>query len=95
MFIAVSSSFGHQRRRPGRKDVGERQMNHNFEKCMEMLLAHEGGYVNHPSEPGGMTNLGITKRTYDESHETDIDKEGMRNLTIEDITLIYRRNYWK
>ena len=70
-------------------------MNHNFENCMEMLLAYEGGYVNHLSEPGGMTNLGITKRTYDESHETDIDKEGMRNLTIEDVTLIYQRNYWK
>ena len=85
----------HQRRRPGRKDVGERQMNHNFEKCMEMLLAHEGGYVNHPSEPGGMTNLGITKRTYDEFHGTDIDGEEMRNLTVEDVTPIYRRNYWE
>ena len=36
-------------------------MNQNFEHCMEMLLKHEGGYVNHPSDPGGITNLGVTK----------------------------------
>ena len=70
-------------------------MNGNFDKCMEMLLAHEGGYVNHPSDPGGMTNLGVTKRTYDEFNGTDIDEEGMRNLTVEDVMPIYRRNYWE
>ena len=41
-------------------------MNQNFEKCMEMLLEHEGGYVNDSRDPGGMTDLGITKRVYDE-----------------------------
>ena len=35
-------------------------MQHNFERCMEMLLKHEGGYINHPKDPGGQTNLGIT-----------------------------------
>ena len=69
-------------------------MNRNFDKCMTMLLAHEGGYVNHPSDPGGMTNLGITKRTYDEYHGTDIDEEGMRGLSQVDVEPIYRRNYW-
>jgi lysozyme family protein len=69
-------------------------MNQNFDKCMSMLLKHEGGYVNHPSDPGGMTNLGITKRTYDEYHGTDIDEEGMRNLTKDDVIPIYRENYW-
>ena len=60
-----------------------------------MLLAHEGGYVNHPTDPGGMTNLGITKRTYDRFHGTDVDEEEMSNLTVEDVTPIYRRNYWE
>ena len=69
-------------------------MNMNFDQCMSMLLAHEGGYVNHPSDPGGMTNLGVTKRTYDEYHGTDIDEEGMRQLTKADVEPIYRRNYW-
>ena len=70
-------------------------MNQNFDTCLSMLLKHEGGYVNHSADPGGMTNLGVTKRTYDEFHGTDIDEEGMRSLTVEDVTPIYRRNYWE
>ena len=69
-------------------------MNHNFKKCLEMLLAHEDGYLNYPSDPGGMTNFGITKRTYYKLHGVDIDEEGMRNLTVEDVTPNYRRNCW-
>ena len=70
-------------------------MNQNFDKCMEMPLHHEGGFVNHPRDPGGMTNLGVTKKTYDHHHGTDIDEEGMRNLTVEDVMPIYRTNYWE
>ena len=69
-------------------------MNQNFDKCMSMLLAHEGGYVNHPSDPGGMTNLGVTKRTYDEYHGTDVTEDEMKALTKADVEPIYRRNYW-
>ena len=61
---------------------------------MSMLLAHEGGYVNHPSDPGGMTNLGVTKRTYDEYHGTDVTEDEMKALTKADVEPIYRRNYW-
>ena len=69
-------------------------MKQYFDKCMEMLLKHKGGYVNHPSDPGGMTNLGVTKRTYDEFNRTDIEEEGMRILTVDDVVPIYRRKYW-
>ena len=37
-------------------------MKDNFEKCLLLLLSHEGGFVNHPKDPGGMTNLGVTKK---------------------------------
>ncbi len=55
-------------------------MNPSFDTCLDMLLKHEGGYVNHPKDPGGMTNLGVTKRTYDEFHGTDNDEHGRRKL---------------
>ena len=62
----------------------------NWEKCLEMILHHEGGYVNHPKDPGGETNLGVTKRVYEEWGGT---KE-MKDLTIEDVEPIYKKNYW-
>ena len=72
----------------------QNRMNSNFDKCMSMLLEHEGGYVNHPDDPGGMTNMGITKRTYDDFNGTDIDEEGMRQLTTADVEPIYKDRYW-
>ena len=71
-------------------------MKQNFDKCMEMLLHHEGGFVNRPSDPpGGMTNLGVTKKTWDDFYGDDIDEDRMRNITVDDIKPIYRTNYWE
>ena len=69
-------------------------MNSNFTKCMSMLLDHEGGFVNHPDDPGGMTNLGITKATYDDFYGSDIDEQGMRRLEQADVEPIYEAQYW-
>ena len=62
----------------------------NFEKCLEIILHHEGGYVNHPKDPGGETNLGVTKRVYEEWGGT----KDMKDLTVEDVAPIYKKNYW-
>jgi lysozyme family protein len=62
----------------------------NFDKCLKMILHHEGGYVNHPRDPGGETNLGVTKRVYEEWGGT----KDMRDLTQEDVAPIYEKNYW-
>ena len=69
-------------------------MNSNFDKCLLMLLEHEGGFVDHPDDPGGMTNLGVTKKTYDSFYGADIDEKGMRNLAKSDVEPIYRKDYW-
>ena len=65
-------------------------MQENYETCLEMILHHEGGYVNHPKDPGGETNLGVTKRVYE---DWGGDKD-MRDLTVEDVAPIYKKNYW-
>ena len=62
----------------------------NFSKCLEVILHHEGGYVNHPKDPGGETNLGVTKRVYEEFGGT----KDMKDLTQEDVEPIYEKNYW-
>lgn len=58
-----------------------------FDKIISFVLEEEGGYVNHPSDPGGETNFGISKRQY-----PDVDIKG---LTKPQAIEIYRRDYWK
>jgi lysozyme family protein len=66
----------------------------NFNKCLTMLLHHEGGFVNHPKDPGGMTNLGVTKAVYDKWIGREATEQEMRDLTPEDVAPIYKKNYW-
>tara|TARA_R110002153_G_scaffold78557_1_gene201071 strand:+ start:139 stop:651 length:513 start_codon:yes stop_codon:yes gene_type:complete len=69
-------------------------MKQNFDKCLAKLLSHEGGYVNHPKDPGGMTNLGVTKRVYDDWIGRESTEQEMRDLTPTDVGPIYKKNYW-
>ena len=62
----------------------------NWIKCLETILHHEGGYVNHPKDPGGETNLGVTKRVYEDFGGT----KDMKDLTRQDVEPIYKKNYW-
>ena len=58
----------------------------NFDEIIVQVLEHEGGYVNDPKDLGGETKYGITKRFY-----PDVD---IKNLTIEQATEIYKKDYW-
>jgi lysozyme family protein len=57
-----------------------------FNRCIQVILRNEGGYVNHPSDPGGETNMGIAKKFY-----PDLD---IKNLTRNQAIEIYHRDYW-
>jgi len=69
-------------------------MRENFDKSLQLLLKHEGGFVNHERDPGGMTNLGVTKSVYEEWLGYEVDKQDMMKLTPEDVAPIYLNNYW-
>ena len=57
-----------------------------FDDIIEVVLEHEGGYVNDPKDPGGETNFGIAKRSH-----PDVD---IANLTREEAKDIYYEDYW-
>ena len=57
-----------------------------FEAAVSSVLKHEGGFVDHPDDPGGATNFGISQRSYP---ELDI-----KALTRQDAMRIYERDYW-
>ena len=65
-------------------------MQTNYQKCLETILHHEGGYVNHPKDPGGETNWGVTKRVYVEWGGS----KDMKDLLVADVAPIYKKNYW-
>lgn len=68
----------------------------SYKPSLSLVLAHEGGYVNHPQDPGGATNKGVTQKVYDAYRK-------LRGLKVQSVKLIdaleteeiYRKNYWK
>ena len=58
-------------------------MSKNFTDCLELVLKHEGGFVNHPKDPGGMTNLGVTKKVWEEWKGHPVTEKDIRELTPE------------
>jgi lysozyme family protein len=70
----------------------------NFRIALAETLAHEGGYVNHAADPGGMTNLGITRKTWAKwtnRPEKAVTEAEMRALTVDDALRIYFAWYWQ
>ena len=66
----------------------------NWQKSFELMLKSEGGFVNHPSDPGGMTNLGVTKATWENWVGRESDEAEMRGLTPEKVEPLYKKKYW-
>ena len=58
-----------------------------------MLLKHEGGFVNHPEDPGGATNLGVTKRVMQKFLGRAVSMGEMKALTPEDVKPVYKKLY--
>jgi len=70
-------------------------MNASFDESLALVLAHEGGYVEHPRDPGGVTNLGITKTAFEAFSGAPATVEQMRDLTPALVRPIYRKRYWE
>jgi hypothetical protein len=58
----------------------------DFDTAFERLIGHEGGLVEHPADPGGLTKYGISQRSY--------PGEDIRGMTLARAKEIYRRDYW-
>ena len=69
-------------------------MKENFDQSFEMVLKHEGGYVNDPRDPGGRTNLGVTQRAWEGYVGKPVDEDFMRKLTPEGVKPFYKAMYW-
>ena len=70
-------------------------MEANFFYSLELVLKHEGGFVDHPEDPGGATNKGITHKTYSEFLGRPLeDVDELKNIPDEHVQKIYKEGYW-
>src|SRR5688572_21931612 len=73
-------------------------MRSNFEAVLSHEFKEEGGYVDHPKDPGGATNMGITHKTLANWRRISpwwkLDKVEVKNLTRAEASEIYRAKYW-
>lgn len=65
-----------------------------FEKSLQHLLKMEGGYVDHPRDPGGRTNLGVTQRVWEDYTGKPANEAVMRGLTVAKVAPLYKARYW-
>ena len=65
----------------------------NFEECLDLVLKSEGGWVNNPADPGGETNLGVTKRVWEEYVGHAV--QSLKKLTKDDVAPMYELKYWR
>lgn len=71
-------------------------MQGNFKECLELVLKSEGGWTGEnglKGDPGGETNLGVTKRVWEEWVGHPV--ESLKKLTKEDVAPLYEQKYWR
>lgn len=70
-------------------------MRENWELSIREVLKHEGGFVDHPEDPGGATNYGITLKTYRNYNKNwYLTAEDLKNIPMFEVHDIYRTMYW-
>jgi lysozyme family protein len=66
----------------------------NFARSLQEVRQHEGGWVDHPSDPGGATMKGITLANFRRFIKLNATKADLRAITDEQVAVVLRRQYW-
>ena len=69
-------------------------MKDNWTECLAQILKSEGGFANLKHDSGGITNMGVTKKTYENWVGREVTEQEMRDLKVEDVAPIYKERYW-
>lgn len=66
----------------------------NLKTCLPIVLHHEGGWADHPKDPGGATMKGVTIGTFADFKGRRVTKDELKNISDADLSAIYKRGYW-
>jgi lysozyme family protein len=66
----------------------------NFKRSLDFTLSFEGGYVNHPQDPGGHTNRGVTLATL-RRYRPGATVADLKRIPSSLVAQIYRDGYWE
>lgn len=67
----------------------------NFAECLKKVLVHEGGWSNHPSDPGGATMKGVIQTVYNKyRQDKGLPAQTVRNISDDELKEIYKERYW-
>ena len=69
-------------------------MDRNFSRCLGAVLEEEGGFSNHPRDPGGATMRGVTLESFRAFVKPDASVDDLKAITAEQAGVVYRRHYW-
>ena len=70
-------------------------MKENYAQALKQVLKYEGGYVDHPKDPGGPTNKGVTQAVYDSWRKSqNLPTQSVRNINDSEVAAIYKNLYW-
>lgn len=69
-------------------------MERNFHDALAAVLKHEGGWADHPRDPGGATMKGVTLTSFRKYVKPKATKNDLRKISDEQIETVYRRHYW-
>jgi lysozyme family protein len=66
----------------------------SFEAALALILDQEGGFADHPADPGGPTKFGITQATLARRLGRPVSADQVRRLGPAEVRAIYREHYW-
>jgi len=70
-------------------------MKENYPQALKQVLKYEGGYVDHPKDPGGPTNKGVTQAVYNDWRKSQkMPIQSVRNIGDSEVAAIYKNLYW-
>lgn len=69
-------------------------MERNFQRALALVLKHEGGWADHPKDPGGATMKGVTLANFRRYVKPNATKDDLRKITDAQVSTCYRQFYW-